>query len=83
MGYKTTATLMERHITHTNKVTIEHQIFTTPITIKLLQKIDINNEITTKHCKLFKEIRHIDEIATLMDKNETEYKIETDTPNGK
>ena len=38
MGYETTATLMERCIAHANKVTIEHQIYTTPITIKLQEQ---------------------------------------------
>ena len=67
MGYETRSTLIESRFAHANKVTIEHQIFATPITIKLLPK---KKEITTKYCKLFKELRCIDETATLMDKNE-------------
>ena len=48
MGYEITATLIEQCIEHSNKFTIEHQIFTTPIIIKLLRnKNELNNEITT------------------------------------
>ncbi len=78
-----TASLMERKIAHANEVTHLHGIHTTHTTIKFLRKKnELNNEITAKHRNLFKEIRHLDDAAIILDKNDEECVHEDDIPDG-
>ena len=77
------ASVLERKIAHTNKITHINEKHTTPTTIKFYRKKgEVSNEITKKHRALFTALLKLDENAVFLDQNDNECESADNIPHG-